>query len=147
MVDISLAGYIFTHLRLMKIRCLLMKYLAISHSDSCDTQIWPFTCAGYRRFLGVICEKEVMLLLDTSSSMAMHLPEIKEAMTSLFSNMPTKIRRLVHGTKKGGDKGRRVAPSDCQPPTVFQLFCSDVILDTTAELCILFYTVHTVYNR
>jgi len=35
-VVISLAGYIFTRLWLVKIRCLIVKYPAISNSSSCD---------------------------------------------------------------------------------------------------------------
>ena len=50
-------------------------------------------CAGYRKYLGAICEKEVIVLVDVSSSVTMYLPEIKEAMTSLLDNMPIKIRR------------------------------------------------------
>jgi len=35
MIDISFSDYIFTRLRHVKIRRLLKKYLAISHSNSC----------------------------------------------------------------------------------------------------------------
>jgi len=35
MVDISISDHILTRLQLVKIRCLLVKYLAMSHSNSC----------------------------------------------------------------------------------------------------------------
>ena len=51
--------------------------------------------SDYRRYLGVVTEREVIVLVDVSSSMLSHLPEVKEALSLLLKNMPVKMKRSV----------------------------------------------------
>ena len=49
------------------------------------------------KYFGVILEAEVVFLLDTSSSMAAHLQEVKDGISIQLNNMSAKTKKLVWG--------------------------------------------------
>lgn len=52
-----------------------------------------FLCVDYRQYLGVVCDKEVVLLVDMSSSMSTHLSIIQQALISFLNDIPKKTKR------------------------------------------------------
>lgn len=48
---------------------------------------------GPNKYLGVVLEREVIFLLDVSSSMSAHLEEMKEGLCLQLNNMSSKTKK------------------------------------------------------